>query len=46
MLFHWGIIVLGLVTGWASVRFGRFAGMAIFVLSVCMSAAFAGGVGG
>lgn len=46
MLFHWGIIVLGLVTGWASVRFGRFAGTAIFVLSVCMSAAFAGGVGG
>ncbi|MCD6728358.1 MAG: cbb3-type cytochrome c oxidase subunit I [Solirubrobacteraceae bacterium] len=46
LLYHWGIIVLGLATGWASVRFGRVSGMAIFVLSVSMGAAFAGGVGG
>jgi hypothetical protein len=46
LLFHWGIIVLGMVTGWACVRFGRVSGMAIFVLSVAMGAAFAGGVGG
>jgi len=46
LLFHWGIIILGLATGWACVRFGRVSGMAIFVLSVAMGAAFAGGVGG
>lgn len=46
LLFHWGIIILGMVTGWACVRFGRVSGMAIFVLSVAMGAAFAGGVGG
>ena len=46
LLFHWGIVVLGLITGWASVRFGRASGVAIFVLSVAMGLAFAGGVGG
>lgn len=46
LLYHWGIIILGLVTGWACVRFGRVSGMAIFVMSVAMGAAFAGGVGG
>lgn len=46
LLFHWGIIVLGIATGWACVRFGRVTGMALFVLAVAMGAAFAGGVGG
>ena len=46
LLYHWGIIILGLVTGWACVRFGRVSGMAIFVMSVAMGALFAGGVGG
>jgi len=46
LLFHWGIIILGLATGWAAVRFGRSAGMILFVLAVAMGAAFAGGVGG
>lgn len=46
LLYHWGIIILGLATGWAAVRFGRSAGMLLFVLAVAMGAAFAGGVGG
>jgi len=46
VLFHWGIVALGLLTGWASVRFGRVSGMAIFVLSAVMGFLFAGGVGG
>ena len=46
VLFHWAILVLGMLTGWASVRFGRVAGLVIFVLAASMGAVFAGGVGG
>ena len=46
LLYHWGIILLGLATGWACVRFGRVCGLVVFVLSVAMGAAFAGGVTG
>jgi hypothetical protein len=45
LIYHWGIIALGIATGWASVRFGRIAGLAVFVLSAAMGALFAGGVG-
>lgn len=46
LLYHSGIVMLGLATGWACVRFGRVSGMALFVLSVAMGATFAGGVAG
>ena len=46
LLYHWGIVGLGLATGWAAVRFGQVSGTAIFTLSVLMGAVFAGGVGG
>lgn len=46
LLYHWAIILLGFATGWACVRFGRVAGLVVFVLSVAMGAAFAGGVTG
>ncbi len=46
LLYHWGIILLGVATGLACVRFGRVCGVVVFVLSVAMGAAFAGGVTG
>jgi len=46
LLYHLGIVALGLVTGAGAARFGRVSGRLLIVLSVGMAAMYAGGVTG